>query len=396
MSDRSESMKKWQRSAIRKKIASYRDASLKYYIQGKSFVEMAPGQIAFSLLSPALGSTAAKRRVRWISRNIDSPQMGSDETTIPARTPHFLTMAVTYDCQCSCRHCSAQDYKKMVHESKSAMTFEEMRDALAQAVDLGTTGIILTGGEPLLYPEIYRLIESVDKRKSICTIFTNGEFLNPDTARRLKEAGTHGVFVSLDDSSPDLHDENRQRNGIFDQALKGLRFCQEAGLLTGISTYITREKIGGGELHKMMELAKKMNVLEVFLFDVIPAGRIKKEKGCVLTMEEVAMITEVRKIYNEKPDYPRILHQTMFASLAYPCVAEGCPAAVVQLHIRGNGDVSPCDFTPYSFGNLRGSSLKSIWQKMISHPLYSTHSPHCRLGNPEFREKIAGLGPDAK
>ncbi|MCL5772978.1 MAG: radical SAM protein [Firmicutes bacterium] len=387
--------KKWKQSEIREKIASYREASLKYYIEGKALVEMSPGQIAFSLLSPPLGSAVAKRRVRWISKNIVSPESAKGagaHSGIQNRTPHFLTMAVTYDCQCNCLHCSAHDYKMKVASSGTAMNFEELRGALEQAVVLGTTGIVLTGGEPLIYPEIYKLIESVDKKKSICTIFTNGEYLNAGTVSSLKKAGTHGVFVSLDDSDPESHNKHRGRAGLFEKALEGIKLCQEAGILTGISTYVTREKINNGELHKMMELAKRLKVLEVFIFDVIPAGKIKKDEGCILTKNEISMITELRNSYNEKADYPRILHQTMFASLAYPCVAEGCPAAVVQLHIRGNGDVSPCDFTPYSFGNLRTEPLKDIWQKMISHPLYSTHSPSCRLGNPGFREKLIEHG----
>ncbi len=80
----------------------------------------------------------------------------------------------------------------------------------------------------------------------------------------------------------------------------------------------------------------------------------------------------------------RIVHQTMFASIAYPCVAEGCPAAMVQMHLRANGDVSPCDFTPHSFGNIRRQSLGDIWVAMTKSPLYAVPSARCRLSRPAF------------
>jgi len=172
-----------------------------------------------------------------------------------------------------------------------------------------------------------------------------------------------GVFVSLDHADPELHDSHRQRPGLAEKAYRGLRLCQDAGILTGISTYATKEKIRNGELDAMMDLARSLGVLEVFLFDVIPTGRLSAQHECMLSDEDARHIVDFRAKYTQKPDYPRIIHQTMFSSIAYPCVAEGCPAGTVQVHLRANGDVCPCDFTPYSFGNIRKQPLKEIWSR---------------------------------
>jgi MoaA/NifB/PqqE/SkfB family radical SAM enzyme len=134
-------------------------------------------------------------------------------------------------------------------------------------------------------------------------------------------------------------------------------------------------------------------VLEVFLFDVIPTGRLDGQRECLLTDAEADQIVRFRREYGDKADYPRIVHQTMFASIAYPCVAEGCPAAMVQLHLRANGDVSPCDFTPCSFGNIRQQSLREIWQNMANHELYAQPSARCRLSRPDFWGKLDDIGP---
>lgn len=160
--------------------------------------------------------------------------------------------------------------------------------------------------------------------------------------------------------------------------------CREAGILTGISTYATREKMQNGELDALMDAARDLQVLEVFLFDVIPTGRLSDHRECLLTDEEASQIIEFRKKYAGRADCPRIVHQTMFASIAYPCVAEGCPAAMVQLHLRANGEVSPCDFTPFSFGSIRQKSLREIWESMAGNPLYAQPSARCRLSRPDF------------
>ena len=382
-------LQSWQRSAIRNSMERYRRAQEDYYGKGKPLVEVDGGYKAFSLITPPLGAPATRRRIRRIVDNmIQSGQAGA---TVAARTPHIITVAVTYACQCDCLHCSAVDYQKQTAQNGHALSYEELRDAVEQSVELGTTCVIFTGGEPLLFPRIFDLIASVDRSKSVCTMFSNGEMLTEKNVPKLKAAGLYGVFVSLDNPDPALHDENRQRPGLFAKAAQGLKLCREAGILTGISTFATREKMQNGELDALMDVARDLGVLEVFLFDVIPTGRLSGHRECLLTDGEAAQLVEFRQKYMEKPEYPRIVHQTMFASIAYPCVAEGCPAAMVQMHLRANGDVSPCDFTPYSFGSIRHQSLREIWDNMVGNPLYAEPSARCRLSRPDFWVKLDHL-----
>jgi MoaA/NifB/PqqE/SkfB family radical SAM enzyme len=308
-----------------------------------------------------------------------------------ARTPHVITVAVTYNCQCDCLHCSAAFYKEEVRRNRNALSLDELRGAIGQAVDLGATCVVLTGGEPLLFERIYDLVASVDKARSVCTLFTNGEFLTEPTVEKLKRAGIYGIFVSVDHADAARHDQHRQRPGLSAKINRGLELCHQAKILTGISTYATREKIRYGELDALMDLAKSLKVLEVFIFDVIPTGRLSDQRECMLTDEEAEQIREFRRTYNDKPEYPRIIHQTMFSSIAYPCVAEGCPAGMVQVHLRANGDVAPCDFTPCSFGNIRQQSLGEIWEAMTKSDLYAQPSARCRLSQPDFWTKLDAL-----
>jgi MoaA/NifB/PqqE/SkfB family radical SAM enzyme len=391
-------LKRWKSTQIRSKMKSYREALENYFIEGRPLIEVAPGLKAFSLLSPPLGSPAAKRRLRIIAENMATPaalSAGGRQDPWGKRIPHTITAAITYNCQCDCLHCSAHHYREKMTQNDGALSFAELSSAIDQAVDLGTTCVVLTGGEPLLYPQLCDLVRSVDKKRSVCTMFTNGELFTPEVVRGLKDAGLFGVFFSLDYADPELHDQNRNRPGIFQKAINGIRLCQEAGILTGISTYATREKIESGQIDALMELGRELKVLEMFIFDVIPTGRLHEVHDCALDKEEITAIGNLRRIYNDKREYPRIIHQTMFMSMTYPCIAEGCPAGVVQVHLRANGDVSPCDFTPYSFGNVRLHPLSAIWQSMVSDSLYESHSPYCRMSSRDFREKLAARSAGA-
>lgn len=386
-------LQKWQRSMIRDGIERYRRSLTNYYIQNKSLVELEGGQQAFSLLSPPLGSAVARRRLRFIMKNvIDANTVVSPGGAVNwgDRTPHFLTVAVTYHCQCDCRHCSAEDYKEDARRNDSALSLPELKGAIQQAVDIGTTCVIFTGGEPLLLEGIEDLIAAVDPAQAICAMFSNGEYLSLERAQRLKQAGLFGVFVSLDAADAAEHDRHRGRPGLFDHALEGIANCQQAGLLTGISTFITPENLRDGRLAAMMDLGRQLNVLELFLFDVIATGKLDGRQECMLSDADVEEVVRFRQHYNETPDYPRIIHQTMFTSIAYPCAAEGCPAGVAQIHLRGNGDVTPCDFAPFGFGNVRKRPLKEIWEGLSRHPVFLQGSKRCRLADPVYWQTFGG------
>jgi len=144
-----------------------------------------------------------------------------------------------------------------------------------------------------------------------------------------------------------------------------------------------------------MQLARSLGVLEVFVFDVIATGRLSEDRGCMLTDAEVEEVRAFRQRYNEAPDYPRIIHQTMLASIAYPCAAEGCPAGVAQIHVRADGDVAPCDFTPFAFGNVRERPLAEIWSAMAGSPLYASRSRRCRLADPAYWRDLAAVATNS-
>ena len=388
------SLKQWQNSVIRNGIMRYRENLQNYYIQNKSVVETASGT-AFSLLSPPLGSPAARRRVRRIMDDMTVATNGGNSSPTMkwvGRTPHFVTIAVTYRCQCDCAHCSAYIYRRQVEQAHSQLSTAEMKSVIQDALALGSTCIILTGGEPLLMKNIRELIEVVPRSEGIVTIFTNGECLSKPLVRELKDAGLFGVFVSLDYPDAERHDTNRKRPGLFEKAVSGIRLCQEAGIVTGISTFATRQKIASGELDTMMEQARNLGVLELFVFDLIATGRLKDQKENMLGPSQVSALREFRNRYNLKSSYPRIIHQTMFTSMTHPCAAEGCPGGTAQMHLRGNGDVTPCDFTPLSFGNIRQRSLREIWFDMCTSDIYSKPSAGCRLADPAFQDRLMRSG----
>lgn len=64
------------------------------------------------------------------------------------------------------------------------------------------------------------------------------------------------------------------------------------------------------------------------------------------------------------------------------------------MHLRANGDVSPCDFAPFSFGNIRERPFADIWREMAAHEAFAHNAPGCRLADQAYWDQLGGLaGP---
>ena len=72
----------------------------------------------------------------------------------------------------------------------------------------------------------------------------------------------------------------------------------------------------------------------------------------------------------------------------------GCLAANIQYYVSAYGEVSPCDFAPLSFGNIRSEPLRAIWKKMIEHPAYNKKAQYCRMQHEKFRHFYIDPIPD--
>jgi MoaA/NifB/PqqE/SkfB family radical SAM enzyme len=295
--------------------------------------------------------------------------------------PTTCTLQVTARCQLDCAHCSAARFKT---RERDELTTEEWKSVLRQSVDLGIYNIVFTGGEPLLRKDICELVAAVDSRRANAMMFTNGLLLTEENVDRLRDAGLFSVMVSLDDPRPEEHNRLRGRPNCFQDATAGIKNALEVGLLVGISTYAGPDDVRSGRTEQMIELARAMGVHEITIFDVVPTGKLLPlQQKQLLSHEDKDQLIELERHYNELEDYPHIITQ---AFINGP-LGVGCFAARVQYYMTTYGDVTPCDFTPLTFGNVRDDRLEEIWDRMLAHPAYCQPSDHCRMQDPEFRRK---------
>jgi MoaA/NifB/PqqE/SkfB family radical SAM enzyme len=308
--------------------------------------------------------------------------------------PMAMTFAVTYDCQCSCVHCSAGKHKKM---GMKELSTEEAKKVIDESQKLGISILAFTGGEPLLRKDIFELISYVNKKKTLPIMFTNGQYLTEENVEKLIKADLYCLFVSIDSPIPDQHDKLRGMPGLYEDAIEGIKRMIQKGGLVGISSYATRSATEQGMYKKLHALGKELGVHNIILFDGVPTGNMLKDTSEMLTFDQREEIREFSSNIFKNSIIPPLSSQCWQTSIEAFLGGIGCLAANIQYYVSAYGEVSPCDFSPLSFGNIREEPLKEIWNKMIHHPAFKHRSTVCRMQNDKFRHfYIDPIPNDAK
>ena len=339
------------------------------------------GKRVANTFAPPLGSRAMFRAIKNVIRG----------KLLRHARPIAMTFAVTYKCPCQCVHCSAARHKKL---NIPELSTEEAKRVIEESQKLGVSIIAFTGGEPLYRQDIFELIAYVNQKRAVPILFTNGLLLTQDCVNKLYNAGLYSLFVSIDSPIADEHDNLRGLKGLYENAIEGIKRAKEKGIYVGLSSYATQSSTKEGMYRKIHELAKDLGVYNVMLFDGVPTGKILKDTSEVLTLDQREEIYEFSTQLHKNKIIPPLSSQSWQNSIESYLAGVGCLAANIQYYVSAYGEVSPCDFTPLSFGSIRDIPLKKIWKTMIHHPAYKHRVTSCRMQNAKFRQFYIDPIPD--
>src|SRR5439155_1028666 len=142
--------------------------------------------------------------------------------------PVLAHIVATRRCNLSCTYCNEfDDFSKPVPTG-------EMLHRIDLLAALGTTIITLTGGEPLLHPELEEIVRRIRHHGIIAEVLTNGYLLTPDRFRRLNRAGLDHMQISIDNVRPD--EVSMKSLKVLDQKLRWL--AQDAEFQVNINSVV--------------------------------------------------------------------------------------------------------------------------------------------------------------
>lgn len=254
-----------------------------------------------------------------IARYISRRKKAGDE-----RFPLVLMLEPLHACNLSCSGCGRiREYKDTVSEMVPI-------DKCLKAVDdCGAPVVSICGGEPLLYPEITKLIDEVLKRGKVVYLCTNGQVLG----KKLSSLKPHPFFninVHIDGLET-THDAIVEKRGAFSKATEGIEAAVKAGFTVCTNTTVYKQT-SASEITALIERLEKLRVRGVLISPSYGYEDVE-DQSVFLTRKEINQkFGELRKTLNGKRIWSTPLYLDFLAGLRdYECT----PWGNVTYNIRG-------------------------------------------------------------
>jgi Fe-coproporphyrin III synthase len=193
----------------------------------------------------------------------------SDQPLPPARKPPgpVVIWNLIRRCNLTCKHCYSTSADTHFHGELST---EEVFRTLEDLRQFRVPALILSGGEPLMRPDIYDIARKARELGFYVGLSTNGTLINRNNIQQLAAAGFDYVGISLD-GDEETHDRFRQMKGAYRASLDAMALCREHGIRVGGRFTLTEEN--APQLPAMLDLMDQLDIDKFYLSHLNYAGR---------------------------------------------------------------------------------------------------------------------------
>ena len=176
-------------------------------------------------------------------------------------------------CNLTCKHCYALSAD---HDYEGELSTQEVFTVMDDLKAFGVPALILSGGEPLLRPDIFEIAERAKAMKFYVGLSTNGTLIDAPLAQRIHDHGFDYVGISLDGIGA-THDKFRRLDGAFDKSLAAVRHLQKLGTKVGLR--FTMTAMNAHDLPHLLQLMREEDVDKFYFSHLNYAGRGNIHRG---------------------------------------------------------------------------------------------------------------------
>jgi heme d1 biosynthesis radical SAM protein NirJ len=170
-------------------------------------------------------------------------------------------------CNLTCMHCYSISADI---DFPGELSTPEVLGVMEDLKTFGVPALILSGGEPLLRPDLFEIAQRAKALGFYTALSTNGTLIDPALAARIAAAGFDYVGISLD-GLEQTHDRFRRKAGAFQRALSGIRLCRDAGVKVGARFTLTQDN--AADLSGLLDLVEAERIDKFYLSHLNYAGR---------------------------------------------------------------------------------------------------------------------------
>ncbi|MHA3905265.1 heme d1 biosynthesis radical SAM protein NirJ [Castellaniella sp. WN] len=299
--------------------------------------------------------------------------------------PPVVIWNVLRRCNLTCRHCYATsadtDFKGELDTTEALRVLDDLRAA-------GVRVLVLSGGEPLMRPDLFRLARHARDLGFYVALSTNGTLIDRGNIEAIAAIGFDYVGISIDGLA-DLHDTFRRMQGAFDRSIAAARLCREHDIRVGLRTTLTQHN--HHQLPALLELMRAHDIQKYYLSHMNYSGRGRARSTRGADADHAMARHAMRLIFSRAWEDVQAGRDTEFVSgnndadavLLLQWAREHIPQSADSLeamlrawggnasgagiaNIDNLGNVHPDTYWwHHTVGNVRERSFRDIW---IEHP----------------------------
>lgn len=296
-------------------------------------------------------------------------------------SPVYVDLSITNACNFQCLYCYAEaSPMNSIH-----MPCESVEKIVKECEEIGVSYIRIAGGEPLVHPDIKKILDICGNAKLLSSISTNASLIDDNMAKTIKASGLDWVVVSLDGHNKKVHNETRAG---FDATINGLRRLIQNGVKTRVACVVSQYNYR--YIPEIIEFAEKMGVCSIGFILFSQIGRaignlaklsLKYDSLCYI----VQCINNYRKNATKEQIPVNLIfpHESIVPWELSMFISDkdielywggkrtsfsrtlGCKAAISTCAISAEGKVFGCEqlmsFSEMAAGDMNNDTLMNIW-----------------------------------
>jgi heme b synthase len=292
--------------------------------------------------------------------------------------PKWIAWEITRRCNLKCVHCRSSSELAVVGHPDFSL--DQAKAVIDDIASYSSPVLVLSGGEPLLRPDVFDIASYGTQKGLRMCLATNGTLVTAETCRDIKESGIKMVSMSIDGSNAATHDNFRNQEGAFEGTMNAVRLFNEQKIPFLINSSFTMRN--REEIPDIYRMVKKLGAAAWYMFMIVPTGRGEDVMDELIPTEVYDEILEWHYETEKKED--ELLMRPTCAPHYYRIIREkakeagekverrnlkfstggskGCLAGQLICLIDVDGEVQPCSYFPLSAGNIFKTPFKQIWE----------------------------------
>lgn len=279
--------------------------------------------------------------------------------------PESLHIELTKKCNLKCYYCYNESAP---HVNETALSSEQIFLLLSELSEKGLTVVEITGGEPLLHPDFFKIVDYCYNHLQLFSILTNGTLINEAFVEKIMPYKSKIVFsISLDSYNKADYEYKSQVPGSFEKVSRAIELLSKSGFIVRASMSIDDKN--WDQIEKTLLYAKSLGATKFTYSPIIPVGRAANSKNNWNNVNPKDVFEYEQFIVNKYSDYVQLLDNQSIKELSQE---GGCGAGSRTFVMNPQGIVRMC--ATFTEDGIIGDLSKQTIQEVFSNPLCNLSS----------------------